>query len=86
MRLNCIDANSGKLLVSIHASVKDATVDKYFMRQNHIGFNPRICKRCDQGPCHRYTCHQVSIHASVKDATKYADMPYAEFLFQSTHL
>ena len=35
----------------------------------YIGFNPRICKRCDVGVFSQ--CHQgtVSIHASVKDAT-----------------
>ena len=33
--------------VSIHASVKDATLVKIFGQPNWIGFNPRICKRCD---------------------------------------
>ncbi len=32
--------------VSIHASVKDATVGILKGGKNH-GFNPRICKRCD---------------------------------------
>ena len=34
------------LSVSIHASVKDAT-NKYPHPSHLIGFNPRICKRCD---------------------------------------
>ena len=32
--------------VSIHASVKDATFCNH-LNINYIGFNPRICKRCD---------------------------------------
>ena len=32
--------------VSIHASVKDATF-QYGMAKLGMGFNPRICKRCD---------------------------------------
>ena len=33
--------------VSIHASVKDATIGKANCYQSTLGFNPRICKRCD---------------------------------------
>ena len=33
--------------VSIHASVKDATIVAIFKSKKH-GFNPRICKRCDK--------------------------------------
>ena len=33
-------------LVSIHASVKDATMAVWIVYQEK-GFNPRICKRCD---------------------------------------
>ena len=37
------------VLVSIHASVKDATIQHLdFIHVLQIGFNPRICKRCDQ--------------------------------------
>ena len=32
-------------------------------------FNPRICKRCDDGEGINVDFTQVSIHASVKDAT-----------------
>ena len=39
-----IEFNDG--LVSIHASVKDAT-HLYVIVQNNASFNPRICKRCD---------------------------------------
>ena len=61
-------------IVSIHASVKDAT--HLVVRIIRIGFcfNPRICKRCDTANfdiCHRCT---VSIHASVKDATTFASI------------
>ena len=34
-----------------------------------IGFNPRICKRCDRGSFGFSGKNSVSIHASVKDAT-----------------
>ena len=33
------------------------------------GFNPRICKRCDNKVCVYRFRQSVSIHASVKDAT-----------------
>ena len=33
------------------------------------GFNPRICKRCDQPLPSQPSMKMVSIHASVKDAT-----------------
>ena len=58
-----------RAIVSIHASVKDATLLKK-RRTVLPGFNPRICKRCDQGvaPLVGLTTY-VSIHASVKDAT-----------------
>ena len=54
--------------VSIHASVKDATlpIRPTFCRQC---FNPRICKRCDQANERFFRWVWVSIHASVKDAT-----------------
>ena len=35
-----------------------------------MGFNPRICKRCDFGSATKQGDLPVSIHASVKDATK----------------
>ena len=38
------------LYVSIHASVKDATPNICFIWDERLGFNPRICKRCD---CYR---------------------------------
>ena len=54
--------------VSIHASVKDATMP-YRMEAGTVGFNPRICKRCDIAPFAKNAFTNVSIHASVKDAT-----------------
>ena len=35
--------------VSIHASVKDATIRLTDAQKTQVGFNPRICKRCDKG-------------------------------------
>ena len=57
-----------EIIVSIHASVKDAT-DNISATDMLTCFNPRICKRCDfQGAAYAKTL-AVSIHASVKDAT-----------------
>ena len=57
-------------VVSIHASVKDATSDNDFVLDAAKGFNPRICKRCDDAQGGILTdALVVSIHASVKDAT-----------------
>ena len=35
----------------------------------NTGFNPRICKRCDDLEVASFNKQNVSIHASVKDAT-----------------
>ena len=55
--------------VSIHASVKDATLSRCGICPYCCGFNPRICKRCDKPTRGATPCCGVSIHASVKDAT-----------------
>ncbi len=55
--------------VSIHASVKDATLQTSIKFNAHISFNPRICKRCDKYAIGLKEETEVSIHASVKDAT-----------------
>ena len=56
--------------VSIHASVKDATAVASVLLISVLGFNPRICKRCDlYFHVVNFTPSLVSIHASVKDAT-----------------
>ncbi|CUP22905.1 Uncharacterised protein [Parabacteroides merdae] len=56
------------IMVSIHASVKDAT--PISIHQSGRGsFNPRICKRCDLPSSSTGVEDVVSIHASVKDAT-----------------
>ena len=55
-------------LVSIHASVKDATKGEA-ADLSIGGFNPRICKRCDVHTAPVLQPAGVSIHASVKDAT-----------------
>ena len=72
-------------MVSIHASVKDAT-DRMFYGCSKLGFNPRICKRCDQKCLHRSCLIHVSIHASVKDATLPFQKYHCQRMFQSTHL
>ena len=54
--------------VSIHASVKDATIPNNTPLA-YLCFNPRICKRCDYIDVLRGDVKEVSIHASVKDAT-----------------
>ena len=54
--------------VSIHASVKDATLI-CVCSGSVKSFNPRICKRCDIVSRPQVLILDVSIHASVKDAT-----------------
>ena len=56
--------------VSIHASVKDATLRFAVFLNIQNRFNPRICKRCDFHPIFAHRQRAVSIHASVKDATQ----------------
>ncbi len=56
-------------IVSIHASVKDATLAMPVVLPALLCFNPRICKRCDDKKDYYKQQHIVSIHASVKDAT-----------------
>ena len=52
----------------------------------HGGFNPRICKRCDEDQKQKELKEIVSIHASVKDATS-GNSGYGLYAeFQSTHL
>ncbi len=46
MRLNLLQLRR-RAWVSIHASVKDATV-RELIYCLAMGFNPRICKRCDE--------------------------------------
>ena len=65
--------------VSIHASVKDATDINAMWLLTGLGFNPRICKRCDRmARCWR-SVKTVSIHASVKDATDPTQYEYVAF-------
>ena len=71
-RCDCKPAlNSMLMLVSIHASVKDATSILLTLAYIVTSFNPRICKRCDIAPFAKNAFTNVSIHASVKDATQY---------------
>ena len=71
--------------VSIHASVKDATPEM-IIALTDMGFNPRICKRCDFGSATKQGDLPVSIHASVKDATIPLSFERIKCKFQSTHL
>ena len=73
-------------VVSIHASVKDATKERISLYLENKGFNPRICKRCDFKKIWQINQRKVSIHASVKDATGYQRPWYEYVQFQSTHL
>ena len=73
-------------LVSIHASVKDATCRPYYGYSYCHSFNPRICKRCDISIRLCEYKFGVSIHASVKDATPNNEYGYETLRFQSTHL
>ena len=73
------------IMVSIHASVKDATQIKTTVVKNS-SFNPRICKRCDKGVNYTPLKAGVSIHASVKDATQGFFTSLGIDKFQSTHL
>ena len=61
--------------VSIHASVKDATRRNSWVAFYLSGFNPRICKRCDNNRLYVIKHISVSIHASVKDATAWRNIP-----------
>ena len=70
MRRSRLRAFIIRALVSIHASVKDATSSHSRSKRRLLSFNPRICKRCDQFRGFSYKEIIVSIHASVKDATK----------------
>ena len=56
-------------LVSIHASVKDATPYMPILASCSFSFNPRIRKGCDYDKDSLFEAFIVSIHASVKDAT-----------------
>ena len=51
-----------------------------------MGFNPRICKRCDNLLYTIKSSFIVSIHASVKDATQGGSRIGKDIPFQSTHL
>ena len=73
-------------MVSIHASVKDATQNGTVVLFVPDGFNPRICKRCDLKVIRNLRALRVSIHASVKDATCTYHPITDGRRFQSTHL
>ncbi len=77
MRLVSIENSQLILAVSIHASVKDATLSDNLIGI-YDGFNPRICKRCDAFCNFPFFISKVSIHASVKDATKCYDQKNAD--------
>ena len=70
MRPRIIYSTSPTPVVSIHASVKDATSSSTYIGIAVTGFNPRICKRCDVTTINTAIVDEVSIHASVKDATR----------------
>ena len=74
------------ILVSIHASVKDATY-----AERHHTFDPVVSIHASVKDATSFSvvCEmffQVSIHASVKDATMPMMFPIQTKMFQSTHL
>ena len=73
-------------IVSIHASVKDATGETRELRFIYqVSIHASVKDATGETRELRFI-YQVSIHASVKDATN-VDIPYHRFsLFQSTHL
>ena len=56
--------------VSIHASVKDATLFQFRSFSQEACFNPRVREGRDVASYRQPTRYPVSIHASVKDATE----------------
>ena len=73
-------------IVSIHASVKDAT---YGTTEDDLIGQVSIHASVKDATYHRVSCRRkacVSIHASVKDATRPWILTVFIFAFQSTHL
>ena len=73
-------------LVSIHASVKDATYDKQFSPFRIIVSIHASVKDATEVLSHLPVFLSVSIHASVKDATIRTVCYQSIVRFQSTHL
>ena len=81
---SCIFDDCG--MVSIHASVKDATLPA---GGNVVSFQVSIhasVKDATFQSTYLYKVRHVSIHASVKDATVMPSITEVYPLFQSTHL
>ena len=85
MRLRNVNAYQ-RYLVSIHASVKDATYEtKTINDAGHVSIHASV----KDATYIRERCQcwiMVSIHASVKDATMPMMFPIQTKMFQSTHL
>ena len=74
------------MIVSIHASVKDATQSHGILTGT---FNVSIHASVKDATVDRGSLDynvEVSIHASVKDATSNSAKAFLNLLFQSTHL
>ncbi len=72
--------------VSIHASVKDATVNvRYDALNMPVSIHASV-KDATNTRNNPFILNGVSIHASVKDATVNVGLWRLLFLFQSTHL
>ena len=72
--------------VSIHASVKDATLfDNKIKLSNAVSIHASV-KDATKVKNLTFSKSWVSIHASVKDATSLARLAACSALFQSTHL
>ena len=73
-------------MVSIHASVKDATIGSAYIRaRKDVSIHASV-KDATPIFSNARESHFVSIHASVKDATLSLSVYEDEKMFQSTHL
>ena len=81
------DGNAYKVdFVSIHASVKDATLWDYCIPfEGNVSIHASV-KDATKALDFDRIYIRVSIHASVKDATSIQVLTYFMCLFQSTHL
>ena len=86
-RKGCDERNArggSRYIVSIHAPVKDATLDVSGLILRSC-FNPRTRKGCDTRKKKAPQEPKVSIHAPVKDATISISLNSLILVFQSTH-
>ena len=66
---NAKEAAYKKMLISIHASAKEATIVVRILYMRVSNFNPRLREGGDLKAESSYLSEQISIHASAKEAT-----------------